>query len=190
MNEKNSFDLEEIIAELKHFLPQQAPLKDFIHHNTLHAFQQSTFHDALHRANELFGYKTYLQLSDYRLLYEQGKISQNALDYSLNLHDAKQIKERVLFNNYDENVIPRIENVRKHWKASFHIDMDAMVHPLLFRILSSYLDQGIATWISPFSNEGFLSAIRQLEKSSATSFFRGKHARELLQDEHTSLLDL
>ena len=190
MNEKNSFDLEEIIAELKHFLPQQAPLKDFIHHNTLHAFQQSTFHDALHRANELFGYKTYLQLSDYRLLFEQGKISQNALDYSLNLHDAKQIKERVLFNNYDENVIPRIENVRKHWKESFHIDMDAMVHPLLFRILSSYLDQGIATWISPFSNEGFLSAIRQLEKSSATSFFRGKHARELLQDEHTSLLDL
>ncbi len=190
MNKKNSFDLEEIIAELKHFLPQQAPLKDFIHHNTLHAFQQSTFHDALHRANELFGYKTYLQLSDYRLLFEQGKISQNALDYSLNLHDAKQIKERVLFNNYDENVIPRIENVRKHWKESFHIDMDAMVHPLLFRILSSYLDQGIATWISPFSNEGFLSAIRQLEKSSATSFFRGKHARELLQDEHTSLLDL
>lgn len=190
MNEKNSFHLEEIIAELKHFLPQQAPLKDFIHHNTLHAFQQSTFHDALHRANELFGYKTYLQLSDYRLLYEQGKISQNALDYSLNLHDSKQIKERVLFNNYDENVIPRIEKVRKHWKESFHIDMDAMVHPLLFRILSSYLDQGIATWISPFSNEGFLSAIRQLEKSSATSFFRGKHARELLQDEHTSLLDL
>ena len=190
MNEKNSFDLEEIIAELKHFLPQQAPLKDFIHHNTLHAFQQSTFHDALHRANELFGYKTYLQLSDYRLLFEQGTICQIALDYSLNLHDAKQIKERVLFNNYDENVIPRIENVRKHWKESFHIDMDAMVHPLLFRILSSYLDQGIATWISPFSNEGFLSAIRQLEKSSATSFFRGKHARELLQDEHTSLLDL
>ncbi len=190
MNENNSFHLEEIIAELKHFLPQQAPLKDFIHHNTLHAFQQSTFHDALHRANEIFGYKTYLQLSDYRLLFEQGKISQNALDYSLNLHDAIQIKEKVLSNYYDENVNPRIENVRKHWKESFHIDMDAMVHPLLFRILSSYLDQGIATWISPFSNEGFLSAIRQLEKSSATSFFRGKHARELLQDEHTSLLDL
>ena len=190
MNENNSFHLEEIIAELKHFLPQQAPLKDFIHHNTLHAFQQSTFHDALHRANEIFGYKTYLQLSDYRLLFEQGKISQNALDYSLNLHDAIQIKEKVLSNYYDENVNPRIENVRKHWKESFHIDMDAMVHPLLFRILSSYLDQGIATWISRFSNEGFLSAIRQLEKSSATSFFRGKHARELLQDEHTSLLDL
>jgi len=190
MFENNSFHLEEIIAELKHFLPQQAPLKDFIHHNTLHAFQQSTFHDALHRANEIFGYKTYLQLSDYRLLFEQGKISQNALDYSLNLNNAKQIKEKVLHNNYDENVIPRIENVRKHWKESFHIDMDAMVHPLLFRILSSYLDQGIATWISPFSNDGFLSSIRQLEKTSATSFFRGNHARELLHDEHTSLLDL
>jgi len=190
MNEKTSFHIEEIIAELKHFLPQQAPLKDFIHHNTLHAFQQSSFHDALHRANEIFGYKTYLQLSDYRRLFLQGKISQKALDYSLNLHNAIPIKENVLLHNYDEKVNPRIENVRKHWKESFHIDMDAMVHPLLFRILSSYLDQGIATWISPFSNDGFLSAVRQLEKSSASSFFRGKHARELLQDEHTSLLDL
>ena len=185
-----SFDLDKVLHDLKHYLPVQSPLKDFIHHNTLHAFQQSSFHDALNRANEIFGYKTYLQLSDYRLLFEQGKISQKALDYSLNLHDAIQNKEKVLYNNYDENINPRIENVRKHWKASFHMDMDAMVHPLLFRILSSYLDQGIATWISPFSNDGFLSAIRQLEKTSATSFFRGNHARELLQEENTSLIDL
>ena len=185
-----NFDLTGAIHRIKHYLPVQAPLKDFIHHNTLHAFQQSSFHDALNRANEIFGYKTYLQVSDYRQLFEQGKISQNALDYSLIEHNSIHIKEKVLNEIFDENVIPRIENVRKHWKASFHMDMDAMVHPLLFRILSSYLDQGIATWISPFSNDGFLSAIRQVEKSSATSFFRGKHARELLHDEETSLLDL
>jgi len=185
-----SFNLDDVLNKLKHYLPVQAPLKDFIHHNTLHAFQQSTFHDALNRANEIFGYKTYLQLADYRQLFERGKISSAALDHSLTLHNALHIKDKVLHNDYDENVNPRIENIRKHWKESFHIDMDAMVQPLLFRILSSYLDQGIATWISPFSNDGFLSAIRQLEKSSVSSLFRSKHARELLLDEDTSTLEL
>ena len=169
MENSVSFNLDSVLHKLKHYLPVQAPLKDFIHHNTLHAFQQITFHDALNRANEIFGYKTYLQLADYRQLFERGKISSAALDHSLTQHNALQIKDKVLHNDYDENVNPRIENIRKHWKESFHIDMDAMVQPLLFRILSSYLDQGIATWISPFSNDGFLSAIRQLEKSSVSS---------------------
>lgn len=190
MNTNNFYDIEGLIDKIKHFLPNQAPLKDFIHHNTLHAFQEYSFHDALHRSNLIFGNKSYLQLSEYRKLYASNKISSEAIENSLVKHNALHLKENILYKVYNEELFPRIESVRKHWKDSFHIDMDAMVHPLLFRILSNYLDQGIAVWNSPFKNLGFLNSIREIEKNSVASFFRTKSARELLFDESLSLFDL
>lgn len=44
---KNTFQLEKVVEKLSHYLPSQSPLKDFIHHNTLHAFQHDSFHEGL-----------------------------------------------------------------------------------------------------------------------------------------------
>jgi hypothetical protein len=56
MNSNNSiFNEHEVLHELKHYLPSQAPLKDFIHHNTLHAFQNFKFHDGIRQAFKIYG---------------------------------------------------------------------------------------------------------------------------------------
>ena len=66
MIETQHKSIEKILHDIKHYLPSQKTLKDFIHHNTLHAFQEKSFFDALHQSSKIFGYKTYLSLAEFR----------------------------------------------------------------------------------------------------------------------------
>ena len=49
-----SFDEHKVLHNLTHYLPAQNPLKDFVHHNTLHAFQHIKFHEALLNIKPIF----------------------------------------------------------------------------------------------------------------------------------------
>jgi len=60
----------------------------------------------------------------------------------------------------------------------------------LFRILCSYLDQGIAIVKFPKTGAGFLDAIRSLEKNSFSSFFRSARVKKLLSKQETGIAEL
>ena len=81
-------------------------------------------------------------------------------------------KEKLLTKEYNESIFPRVGTLRANWKTKYKIDLDSLVQPLLFRVLCSYLDQGISVWDFPQENKGFLNAIKDLEKNSFTSFFK------------------
>lgn len=191
---KPSFDVHHVIHDLKHYLPAQAPLKDFIHHNTLHAFQNLKFHDALHSASEIFGYKVSLSLNEYRKLYGEGKIKKEALERVIAEHKGTSVLsewlEKTLNKDYDISMSPRIGLLRSNWKKQYHINLDSLVYPILFRVLCSYLDQGIAMWNFPVSKKGFLSSIREIEKNTFYGFFKSKRVRDLFINKHCEVSDL
>jgi uncharacterized protein YbcC (UPF0753/DUF2309 family) len=198
MNIKHSgFSEEHTLHELRHFLPAQTPIKDFIHHNTLHALQDMRFYDAIFKASKIFGYQVTLELSDYRGLYSIGRISEAIVDRVITkMKGAESVsvwKQKMLYGEYDDLNVPRIGRIRNGWKKACHINLDDRVHPLLFRIVSSYLDQGIALWHFPNIQHGFLGSLRELEKHSRVSFFSTQRARRMLLDGNctiTSLLDI
>lgn len=189
----NAFDEAHVLHELKHYLPSQTPIKDFIHHNTLHAFQHSKFYDAIFKAGRIFGYQVTLQLTEFRELYKNGRIKKDVLERILLERkggDAERWKEKLLKENYDVINTPRIGQLRANWKSQHKIDLDNLVHPLLFRILCSYLDQGISLWKFPVQSKDFLSSFRELERNSFISFFKTKRAKRILLDGKCSMADL
>ena len=178
---KNTFQVEKVVEKLSHYLPSQSPLKDFIHHNTLHAFQHDSFHEGLKKSSELFGYKTYLQLSEYRQLFQDGKINKLLLNRFIPSEDKSYWTSCLLDKEYSEQTNPRIGELRAHWKAQYKIDLDNFTHSTLFRITSSYLDQGISVWNFPIKDLGFQAAMRHLESNGTVSFFKKRRAKELLK---------
>jgi len=190
----SSFNEDETIHRLRHFLPSQAPLKDFIHHNPLHAFQEFPFDRAVHRASKLFGFRTRLPLEEYRQLYHHGKISLTILNKVVEGYpedfqgiDAMQ---SLLNDSFNESLKPRIGQLRSQWKSAVKVNLDKAVHPMLFRLIASYLDQGISIWQLPASYQGLLSAIRYMEVHSLRGLFKSDRVRKWLMNKELTIVQL
>lgn len=190
----SAFNEHDVLHELKHFLPAQAPLKDFIHHNTLHAFQTLKFKDAIRTASSMLGYKTALSLEEFRELYKSKRIKKEILEKIIGeqkgISEIEKWLEKTLITSYDTSLNARIGDFRNNWKLQYHINLDSLVHPKLFRILCSYLDQGISIWNFPVSDTNFLSALREMEANTYSSFLKSKRAKDLLQRKDLKIEDV
>lgn len=86
-NHTKSSDIREQIKEaihhLDHLLPSQAPIRDFVHHNTLHGYQHLPFPEALASARRLTGANGYMPLEKYREYFHEGRISVEDLTASI-----------------------------------------------------------------------------------------------------------
>jgi uncharacterized protein len=72
----------------QHLLPDQAPIRVFIHHNTLHAFQHLPFHEAVRAGQRTYGAEPYLSEASYRELLARGRITPDDLEAALRDHPS------------------------------------------------------------------------------------------------------
>ncbi len=71
------------IDHAAHYLPAQAPLEVFVHHNTLHAFEHLPFHEAVDAAARIWGARAYLPEERYRAAFASGRITAAEVDAAL-----------------------------------------------------------------------------------------------------------
>jgi uncharacterized protein YbcC (UPF0753/DUF2309 family) len=189
------FDLLETIHKIQHFLPAQASIKDFVHHNTLHAFQEYKFHEASRLASQWFGTTTYLSLPEYRNMLQSGEISHAVLSRILSekYEDIAQrnlVEQAIYHHTENEQIEPSIKGVRNALEKHIGVNLSKYVVPRLYRIISSFLDQGIQS-VDVFDRElDFLEALRVLERESFSSFFDTREGRAIFMNRELGVTDL
>ncbi len=67
-------NLQHAIDHAGHLLPAQGPITVFIHHNTLHAFEDLPFDEAVQKGARIFGCQPYLRKERYRAELARGRI--------------------------------------------------------------------------------------------------------------------
>ncbi|OOZ35845.1 DUF2309 domain-containing protein [Solemya velesiana gill symbiont] len=87
--------LAEAIKQFEHILPAQAPIKDFVHHNTLHGFEHMTFPEAVAEAERITGNRGYETPERFREYYAAGRISRADLEGVLDLEESLEVGEEL-----------------------------------------------------------------------------------------------
>lgn len=178
---EQAFSIESCLDRVARWLPHQGPLKDFIHHNTLHAFQDFPFFEGCLRASRLYGSWAFLPLETYQELCARNDLSQAALIEVVaesELEVARALREehppeqwaKVLLSGRWGSYAPgkgiADSGLRERWHSVHGLKLNHRIHAKLFRLLGQYLDQGIAMWEAPHPQSTLLGFTRELVSNS------------------------
>ncbi len=177
--EANAFDLDACINYLAPWLPTQAPIKDFVYHNTLEAFQHLSYHEAVSVAGKLYGALSYLPLEDYQQMYADGRIRNHGIDWALAQtgcsHEQQHEIRATLFEVNKAGHYPPValasHGIRNTWLTRVEVDLNSLAHPILFRLLAGFLDQGISHWLLPKEGESFWEVFKRLTQNSLVPLY-------------------
>ncbi len=173
-----AFDVRNCLREIRQFLPTQGPLKDFIHHNTLHAWQNLPFEQAVSEAGKRLGARGYGSMAYFREAYQEGKITELGLaqalrEAALSSDESQQVKSYL----YGDVPAPASEeahargSMRAKWFHKLGFSLDRLVQPILFRLLAHFCDQGLSVWRMPHATLPFYAAMQTWVRQSWLPFY-------------------
>ncbi len=71
--------VQQMVEHAAHLLPAQGPIDVFVHHNTLHAFEDLRFDQAVMKGHEVYGCEPYLSEERYRAELKRGRFNKEDL---------------------------------------------------------------------------------------------------------------
>src|SRR3989338_6533555 len=165
-------------------LPEQGPLEYFIHHNTIHHYQDLDFLTAVKKAAHDYNCRALMDESFYWHEYEHRGINKTYLVHEINRHlQGNQLQlpghivYRLLIQSKTDNHSCAYHEVialrQAHTEEKLHfyhdllknlegMDIDFLMQPLVFKFLSAYFDQGVANWQMPNRKKGLWQCFCQL----------------------------
>ncbi|HEY7955875.1 MAG TPA: putative inorganic carbon transporter subunit DabA [Polyangia bacterium] len=172
----SELDLDQMLSRVARWLPTQGPLKDFVHHNPLHAFEHLKFHDALGCAARLYGARTAMPGRFYWEAFSAGQIREPALSRAIarafaDESERARARARLLAGPIEAPLFSgrARSGLRAAWQARLGgVRLERRSHLHLFRLIGAYLDQGLAIWRMPEAEElDFFQAVSALAQKSA-----------------------
>jgi uncharacterized protein YbcC (UPF0753/DUF2309 family) len=170
----SGFSLERAIENIAHWLPTQRPIKDFVHHNTLHAVQHHPFHEGIAIAAKIFGAYSYLPLAEYHARYRTGRIKDFAVDWAIAQSERDTLKREALRQSLfrEDHAVhyPPVSlashGIREKWLTHIEVNLNSLVQPVLFRLVANFLDQGISRWTVARNGESLWDCVWRLVEGS------------------------
>lgn len=135
-------ELQHHIDHAAHWLPSQGPIEVFVHHNTLHAFEQHPFHEAVKLGLKTFSAQPYFSERRYREMLDTGRLRVADLTTVLRETLADQADEKIgsLGTKFDLRLAMLLHpqrtglDVELHWLIAetdalrrFRLDVSAVV---------------------------------------------------------------
>ncbi len=77
---RSTMVIEQSLRAAAKFLVDQAPLETFVAHNTLQAFEEAPFHQAVRLAGEMYGANGYLSEAEFQEMHRRGEIINEDLE--------------------------------------------------------------------------------------------------------------
>lgn len=173
------------VEQARPLLPAQGPIGVFVHHNTLHAFEDLPFERAVIEAGGVFGAEPFAAEAEYRSAYARGRILERDLEAVL--RDELEPERRALAQRALLVIDEEPSDAALDWRASegqldsalleacvarFAVpspraeparpDTSRLIHPTLIRLVAAFVDQGVAYWAMPGREAGLFAAARAL----------------------------
>ncbi|MBX3167739.1 MAG: DUF2309 domain-containing protein [Candidatus Eremiobacteraeota bacterium] len=164
----------ETVEEIARWLPAQGPLKEFVHHNTLHAYQDREFYAGCLTASRMYAARAFLPLSEYRSYFQSRRIDDQGLrsvllEQSDSELEISRLRDRMLNAQLPDETLPRgvaKEGLRSRWRERHGLALKLHSHPQVFRILSQFLDQGVSIWRMPHTQVPLYEAVLRIVEES------------------------